>query len=219
MLADIEARRAHSRPMRTSREMFSVGIDVGTTTTQVVFSCLEVADVMQPGQIPRFSVTARSILYESPTQITPLLQADEVDVPRLAEIVKAAYRAAGISPKEIETGAVIVTGEIARTGNRDEILAAISNLAGDFVVTVAGPNVKAQIAGRGSGAAAYSAAQFCQVTNVDIGGGTANAAVFRVGQHIASTAMAVGGRQVIVERTSGLVSHIAPSGQTIIKRP
>lgn len=216
MPANIQARRAHPRPMRTSREMLSVGIDVGTTTTQVVFSCLEVADVAQPGQIPRFNVTARSILYESPIQITPLLQADEVDAPRLAEIVKAAYRAAGISPKQIETGAVIVTGEIARTRNGDEILAAISNLAGDFVVTVAGPNVEAQIAGRGSGAAAYSAAQFCQVTNVDIGGGTANAAVFRVGQHIASTAMAVGGRQVIVERTSGLVRHIAPPGQRII---
>jgi ethanolamine utilization protein EutA len=57
--------------MRTSREMLSVGIDVGTTTTQVVFSRLEVADVAQPGQIPRFNVTARSILYESPIQSRP----------------------------------------------------------------------------------------------------------------------------------------------------
>jgi ethanolamine utilization protein EutA len=52
--------------------------------------------------------------------------------------------------------------------------------------------------------------------NVDIGGGTANAAIFRVGQHIASSALAVGGRQVVVERTSGLVRHIAPPGQAII---
>jgi ethanolamine utilization protein EutA len=202
--------------MRTSREMLSVGIDVGTTTTQVVFSRLEVADVAQPGQIPRFNVTARSILYESPIQLTPLLKADEVDAPRLAKMVQAAYRAAGVTPEQIETGAVIVTGEIARARNGEEILAAISNLAGDFVVTVAGPNVEAQIAGRGSGASAASAAQFSQVTNVDIGGGTANAAIFRVGQHVASSALAVGGRQVVVERTSGLVRHIAPPGQAII---
>lgn len=202
--------------MRTSREMLSVGIDVGTTTTQVVFSRLEVADVAQPGQIPRFNVTARSVLYESPIQITPLLKADEVDAPRLAKMVQAAYRAAGVAPEQIETGAVIVTGEIARAKNGEEILAAISNLAGDFVVTVAGPNVEAQIAGRGSGAAAASAAQFSQVMNVDIGGGTANAAIFRVGQHVASSALAIGGRQLIVERASGLVRHIAPPGQTII---
>lgn len=204
------------RSMRASREMLSVGIDVGTTTTQVVFSRLEVADVAQPGQIPRFNVTARSILYESPIQLTPLLKADEVDAPRLANIVQAAYRAADVTPEQIETGAVIVTGEIARARNGEEILAAISNLAGDFVVTVAGPNVEAQIAGRGSGAAAVSAAQFSQVMNVDIGGGTANAAIFRVGQHIASAALAVGGRQVVVERASGRVRHIAPPGQAII---
>ena len=202
--------------MHTSRAMLSVGIDVGTTTTQVVFSRLEVANVAQPGQIPRFNVTARSLLYESPIRITPLRKNDEVNAPRLAQIVNAAYHDAGITPAQIETGAVIVTGEIARTRNADEILAAISDLAGEFVVMVAGPNVEAQIAGRGAGAAAYSAARFSQVTNVDIGGGTANAAIFRVGQHIASSAMAVGGRQVIVDRATGIVRHIAPPGQLII---
>lgn len=56
--------------MQHSREMLSVGIDVGTTT-QVVFSRLEVADVAQPGRIPRFNVTARSILHESLIRFTP----------------------------------------------------------------------------------------------------------------------------------------------------
>ena len=41
--------------------------------------------------------------------------------------------------------AVIVTGEIARASNADAILRALSHLAGDFVVSVAGPAVEAQI--------------------------------------------------------------------------
>ena len=38
------------------REVLSVGIDVGTTTTQVVFSRLILLDVARPGQVPRIQV-------------------------------------------------------------------------------------------------------------------------------------------------------------------
>jgi ethanolamine utilization protein EutA len=197
--------------------MISVGIDVGTTTTQIVFSRLEVADVALPGRVPRFNVTAKSIVYESPIYFTPLINPEVVDVQALTELVTREYHSAGINPDQVETGAVIITGEIARTQNADEILRAVSKLAGDFVVTVAGPNVESQIAGRGSGAATYSVEHFTTVTNVDIGGGTSNAAIFRVGEHVSSSALAVGGRQLIIERTSGIVRHIAPPGKIIVK--
>jgi len=204
--------------MRSSREMISVGIDVGTTTTQIVFSRLEVADIAQPGQVPRFRVSSKSVLYESPIYFTPLVHPEEVDVQSLTDLVQKEYHAAGIKPKQVETGAVIITGEIARTHNADQILQAISKMAGDFVVTVAGPNVESQIAGRGSGAAAYSVEFFTQVTNVDIGGGTSNAAVFRVGDHLSSSALAVGGRQLVIEKTSGIVRYIAPPGRIIVEQ-
>lgn len=203
--------------MRNAREMISVGIDVGTTTTQVVFSRLEIADVSQPGRVPRFSVTSKSAIYESPIYFTPLITPEEVDVQALEEIIQKEYRLAGIRPEDVETGAVIITGEIARVQNADEILQAVSDLAGDFVCTVAGPNVESQISGRGSGAAAYSVEHFTTVTNVDIGGGTSNAAVFRVGDHISSSALAVGGRQLVIESTSGIVRHIAPPGRIIVQ--
>lgn len=202
---------------RDSRGLLSVGIDVGTTTTQLVFSRLVVQDVARLGQVPRLAVSAKSVLYESPIHFTPLASPTLVDVETLTALVQQEYRSAGFEPGEIETGAVIVTGEIARAENADAILDAISHLAGDFVVTVAGPSVEAQIAGRGAGVAAYSVEHYTQVTNVDIGGGTANAAIFRVGDHISSSTLAVGGRQLVVERTSGVVRHIAPSGRTIVE--
>jgi len=202
--------------MQNSRQMISVGIDVGTTTTQVVFSRLEIADIARPGQVPRFNVVGKSALYESPIYFTPLVNPVVVDVQVLKEMVQKEYRSAELQPEQVETGAVIITGEIARTQNADEILRSVSQLAGDFVVTVAGPNVESQIAGRGSGAAAYSVENFTQVTNVDIGGGTSNAAIFRVGDHVSSSTLAVGGRQLVIEPTSSIVQHIAPSGQIII---
>lgn len=201
---------------RDGRELLSVGIDVGTTTTQLVFSRLVVQDVARMGQVPRLEVSAKSVLYESPVYFTPLTTPVLVDVDALTALVQREYRSAGFEPGQIETGAVIVTGEIARTQNADAILDAISHLAGEFVVTVAGPSVEAQIAGRGAGAAAYSVEHYTQVTNVDIGGGTANAAIFRVGEHLSSSTLAVGGRQLVIERTSGTVRHIAPSGRIIV---
>ncbi|MBI4928893.1 MAG: ethanolamine ammonia-lyase reactivating factor EutA [Anaerolineae bacterium] len=199
------------------RQLLSVGIDVGTTTTQVVFSRLVLQDVARPGQVPRIQVEAKSILYKSPIYFTPLTSPDEVNAEALKAIIRQEYRSAGIAPSQVETGAVIVTGEIARTQNADAILQAISDLAGDFVVTVAGPNVESIIAGKGSGAASYSSVHFAQVTHIDIGGGTANAVIFRSGEFLSASAMAVGGRQLVIERTSGIVRHIPPPGKKIIE--
>lgn len=196
------------------REVLSVGIDVGTTTTQVVFSELVLHDVARLGQVPRIQVDEKSVLYASEAQPTPLLTPDEVDAAALAKLVRAEYLRAGIDAGQIETGAVIITGEAARTRNADAILKALSGEAGDFVVSVAGPNAEAQIAGRGSGAARWSADRYEQVTTVDIGGGTSNAAIFKVGRHLCSSGLAVGGRQVELD-SSGQVLRLPPPGREI----
>lgn len=196
------------------REVLSVGIDVGTTTTQVVFSRLVLHDVARPGQVPRIQVDEKSVVHRGEVHLTPLTGPDEVDARALAELVSGEYARAGVSPGSIETGAVIVTGETARTKNAEAILQALSSDAGDFVVTIAGPNAEAQIAGRGSGAARWSADHYEQVTSVDIGGGTSNAAIFRMGRHLSSSAIAVGGRQVEID-ADGTVLRVAPPGRTI----
>jgi ethanolamine utilization protein EutA len=197
------------------REVLSVGIDVGTTTTQVVFSSLVLHDVARPGQVPRIQVDEKSVVYRGDVHSTPLSSPDEVDAVALADLVRREYVAANVAPGDIETGAVIITGETARTKNADAILAALSAEAGDFVVTVAGPNAEAQIAGRGSGVARWSSEHYEQVTSIDIGGGTSNAAVFKVGRHLCSSGIGVGGRQLEID-DSGQVRRIAPPGRSII---
>lgn len=197
------------------REVLSVGIDVGTTTTQVVFSRLVLHDVARPGQVPRIQVDEKDVVHQGQVHLTPLRGPDEVDAEALAELVRAEYRAAGVTPGSIETGAVIITGETARTANAEAILAALSAAAGDFVVTIAGPNAESQIAGRGSGAARWSTDHYEQVTSVDIGGGTSNAAIFSMGRHLCSSAIAVGGRQIEVA-PDGTVTRIAPPGRAIL---
>lgn len=201
----------------SSRDMLSVGIDVGTTTSQLVLSELTVSNQARMGLVPRLDIEARKVLYQSEPHLTPLRSADEVDVERLVNLIRAEYRKAGVDPSQVETGAVIITGETARTRNAEQILQGLGDLAGDFVVTVAGPNLESQIAGRGSGAAQWSAANYASVINVDIGGGSSNAAMFRSGKHIASAASMVGGRQVVLNESSGAIEHLAPTGRMLTR--
>ncbi len=203
--------------MSDGRELLSVGLDVGTTTTQIVFSKISLRNVAPALQVPRIGIADRRVLYQSPIYFTPLATRDRVDVRALEELVGQEYLRAGFSPAQVETGAVIVTGEIAKKENAAEILQALGRYAGEFVVTVAGPRVEAQMAGRGSGAAAWSREHYARVTNVDIGGGSANAAVFELGHTLAASAMNIGGRIVEIDRATMHIRHLADPARKIIQ--
>lgn len=202
--------------MPDTQSLLSVGIDVGTTTTQVVFSRLKLANVARTGLIPRVSITDREILYQSPIIFTPLLDEETIDAERLHKIVRQEYAAAGVDPAQVETGAVIITGETAKKKNADAILQALTGLAGEFIVSIAGPNVESLISGRGSGAAQYSQEHYATVTNVDIGGGSANCAVFRSGKLLGGAAMNFGGRIMVIEHASGRITHLADPARKIM---
>lgn len=200
-----------------SRALLSVGLDIGTTTTQIVFSRIYLRNIAPSQHVPRIGIADRDVLYRSPIYFTPLATRDRVDVRALEQIVNQEYQRAGFSPSQVETGAVIVTGEIAKKENAAEILQALGRYAGEFVVTVAGPRLEAQMAGRGSGAAAWSREHYARVTNVDIGGGTANAAVFELGNTLAAAAMNIGGRMIEVDRATMTIRHVADPARKIIQ--
>ncbi len=212
---------------RDNRDMLSVGIDVGTTTTQVVFSRLTLAGgtlggttplSRSPVHLPRMTgIVDKEVIYRSDMHLTPLEGPEIIDVFRLEHILREEYRRAGISPGQVETGAVIITGETAKKRNADVILEALSALAGDFVVTVAGPHLESMISGKGSGAETFSREHFTTVTNVDIGGGSANSAVFRLGKMIAAAAMNYGGRILELDPAGGRIRHLAEPARMIIE--
>ncbi len=189
-----------------SEALLSVGIDVGTTTSQLVFSRLTVANQANAFSVPQFSITEREILYRSPVRFTPLLSETEIDAVALGHMVKEEFTAAGIS--HVDTGAVIITGETARKENAREVLHALSGLAGDFVVATAGPALESALAGKGAGAADYSRRHSCAVLNLDIGGGTTNFALFENGELKDTGCLNVGGRLMKFEK--GRCTYLSP---------
>ncbi len=174
-------------------EILSVGIDVGSSTSHLAFSNL-VLKRDEHSASRRFNIEERNLIYEGRIINTPLLDHDTADIDKLTDFFREEYRRAGIDPADIQTGAVIVTGEIAKKHNAKQIVEALSNDAGKFVAATAGPNFESLIAAMGSGATARSKDYGKTILSCDIGGGTSNIAISKNGEVISTSCISVGGR-------------------------
>ena len=177
-------------------ELLSVGLDVGTTSTQLILSRLTVENKASGFSVPEMVISSREILYESPIHFTPLGSGQLIDGEALARLLEEEYRRAGITPEMIDTGAVIVTGETSRKENARTVLETLAELAGKFVVTTAGPDLESVLAAKGAGAPALSQRLGKTVLHMDIGGGTSNFALIKEGKVLRTGCMNVGGRLV-----------------------
>ena len=186
-----------------------MGLDVGTTSTQLIVSRLTVQNRASSFAVPDMTIADRQVLYESPVHFTPLLDESHVDGDKLRELVLREYAAAGITRDRVDTGAVIVTGETSRKENARAVTQALSDIAGDFVVATAGPDLESILAARGSGAVDYSEKTGKTLLHFDIGGGTANLALIEKGKITATGCLNVGGR-LVKFREDGSISYISP---------
>ena len=187
----------------------SVGLDVGTTSTQMILSELRVENRASGFSVPELEIADRKILYKSDIHFTPLKSESHVDGARLRELVEKEYHRAGIRPEAVDTGAIIITGETSRKENAREVLAALSDFAGEFVVATAGPDLESVLAAKGAGAVDYSRRSGKTVLHMDIGGGTANLALIRDGKITATGCVNVGGRLVKLDG-EGRILYISP---------
>ncbi len=197
--------------------LLTVGIDLGTSTTQLVLSELTVENFASAFTVPRISISDKKVIYRSDIIFTPLLNQSEIDVEPIKAFVAEQYRQAGIHKQDIQMGAVIITGETARKSNANNVLRALSGYAGDFVVATAGPDLESIIAGKGAGAQTYSETKRKPVVNLDIGGGTTNLAVFKDGEVIDTACFDIGGRLIKLDQQQK-ITYIAPKIQEIINK-
>jgi ethanolamine utilization protein EutA len=172
-------------------KILSVGVDVGSSTSHLVFSNL-VLRRDERSESRRFQIQERNIIYEGRIINTPFLDNNTIDIDKLTVFLKEEYKRAGINPADIQTGAIIVTGETAKKHNAKQIAEALSNDAGKFVAATAGPNFESLIAAMGSGATARSKDYNKTILSCDIGGGTSNIAISKNGEIISTSCISVG---------------------------
>ncbi len=191
--------------------LVSMGLDVGSSGTQVVFTRLEMRG---PGEhrALRRQAKARETLYMSPVALTPLGADDRIDEDRLWAIVSRAFEEAGLTPDDIETGVVILTGAAAARTNAQAIAHRVAEEVGELVCAAAGDHMEAMLAAYGSGAVAASAqGAGRRILNIDIGGATTKFAVADNGRVIATAALHVGGRLVAVD-LENTITRLDPAG-------
>ncbi len=190
-------------------ELLSVGLDVGTTTTQLILSRLQVENQASGFAVPQMEITKREVIYTSPVHFTPLLGQDLVDAAKLRTLVEAEYTAAEIRREQVDTGAINITGETSPKENARAVLEALSAFAGDFVVATAGPDLESILAANGAGAVAYSGDTGKTVLHMDIGGGTSNLALIENGRITRTGCLNVGGR-LLKTNTAGILTYVSP---------
>jgi len=175
--------------------VLSVGIDVGSSTSHLVFSRLTLNREFSFTNVTnRYQVVKREIIYEGEIIFTPLLDRNTIDTEKLVEFFEKEYVKAKITPEMVDTGAVIVTGETAKKENAQEIVKKLSLKSGKFVSASAGPNFESMLGIMGSGIAEQSERIHQTIMNVDIGGGTSNIAIASNGNVLSTSCINVGGR-------------------------
>lgn len=191
------------------KALLSVGLDVGTTSTQLIFSELAIENRAGSFSVPEMAITDRKIIYKSPVHFTPLLDEARVDGAALRRLISREYAAAGISRESVDTGAIIITGETSRKENAATVLSELSGFAGDFVVATAGPDLESILAAKGAGAVAGSRDTGETLLHMDIGGGTANLALVQSGEITATGCLNVGGRLIKFDEKH-IITYVSP---------
>ncbi len=180
----------------------------------MIFSRITLDNTAGYFSAPRISIVDKEIVYKGGIFFTPLKSRSIIDGDKVRDIVASEFGKAGFTPRDVDTGAVIITGESARKENAAAVLQKLSDFAGEFVVSTAGPDLESIIAGKGSGAYQYSMENECRVVNIDVGGGTSNIALFDCGEAVDKACLDIGGRLIRVDR-EGNISYVSPAAYEV----
>jgi len=178
----------------------SVGVDIGSSTSHLVFSRLELTL-----EGSRYRVTKREVLNESQILLTPYVDDTRIDVDALGAFINQQYKDAKIRRDEVDTGALILTGVAVRRRNARAIAELFAQEAGKFVAVSAGDGLEATMSGHGSGAVAHSGKIGGVVLNIDIGGGTSKFALCNNGKVQEVSAIDVGARLLAFDKDGAIV--------------
>jgi ethanolamine utilization protein EutA len=204
----------HEGAVGPHTHLTSVGIDIGSSTSHLMFSQLLIGypSVLQRKPI----VLERKVIARSPILLTPFSGDWNIEAGPLKDLVDATFREAGLTREDIDTGAVIITGEAARRDNAQKIAELFSDETGRFVCATAGPTLETIMAAHGSGAVTQSREQGLMLLNIDVGGGTTKISLIDNGKIRATSALNIGARLVAYD-ADGSIIRLEKAGRRFLR--
>jgi ethanolamine utilization protein EutA len=194
-------------------ELTTIGIDIGSSTSHLLFAKVLLQRQAQ-GLSSRFAVIHRQAIWRSPIMLTPFRPDGTIDASRLGSFIADCYREAGLASGDIDSGAVILTGEAIKQRNARAIDDMFAAQAGKFVCATAGHRLEAMLAAHGAGAVRLSRDRGECLLHVDIGGGTTKLALIDKGTVLGVAAVAVGGRLIATD-DSGAWTRVDDSARLV----
>jgi len=140
-------------------ELTTVGVDVGSSTSHLLFAKLHLQRLTQ-SLSSRFVVVKREVLHRSPILLTPYRpETGLIDVEALERFFDAAYAEANLARDDVDTGAVILTGAALERANAKAVAELFAIHGGYTVCDSTGHNLARIQASHGSAAAVLSQAR------------------------------------------------------------
>jgi ethanolamine utilization protein EutA len=199
----------HDGAVGPHTHLTSVGIDIGSSTSHLMFSQLLIGYPSLHQRRPM--VLDRRVIARSPILLTPFTGDWNIEAEPLKELVEATFQEAGLAREDIDTGAVIITGEAARRDNARKIAELFSDATGRFVCATAGPNLETVMAAHGSGAVLKSREEGLTILNIDVGGGTTKVSVIADGRIQRTSALNIGAR-LLAHDDSEVITRLEKAG-------
>ena len=191
----------------------SVGIDIGTSTSHLMFSELRIGYPSFHHRRPE--VLERRVIARSAILLTPFSENWNIDAEPLRQLIDSTFCQTRLSREEVDTGAVVITGEAARRDNARKIAELFSSEAGRFVCATAGPTLETIMAAHGSGAVYKSREEGLTMLNIDLGGGTTKVSLIEKGKIQRTTALNIGARLVAYDG-SGILTRVEKAGRRFL---
>ena len=104
-----------------SKQLTSIGIDIGSSTSHVIFSEL-ILEKDPKSRTEKFEIKERRILHSGEIHLTPFIDNEIIDFIKLRELLHSDFENAGLTISDIDTGAAIITGETSKKQNAEEIV-------------------------------------------------------------------------------------------------
>ncbi len=204
----------HESGVSLHTHLTSVGIDIGSSTSHMMFSQLVIGYPSLHQRRP--VVLNRRVIARSSIVLTPFTDDWNIEVQPLQELIESTFSQTALRRSDIDTGAVIITGEAARRHNAKRIAELFAEEMGRFVCVTAGPTLETIMAAHGSGAVIRSRDNGSTLLNIDIGGGTTKVSIIEKGSIRGTTTLNIGARLIAYDR-SGIIVRLEKSARPFLQ--
>ncbi|SEM95342.1 ethanolamine utilization protein EutA [Pseudomonas sp. ok272] len=201
------------KPLTTGNQVLLLGLDFGSTTSSALIAQASISSHCITG---RMALHEPVVLYRGEPVFTPFA-GDAIDERAVQRLIEGWLADAKVTPEALFSGGVIITGLAAQRNNAHALADLVGGLIGNALITRADDGgLESWLAFMGSCSALSRFHGERPILNLDIGGGTTNAALGLAGNVLASGCHFIGARHFQCVPGSYQLCAISPFGQVLL---